>query len=124
MEVDNEVKEIDPNEIKVQKRKIKKIVVKKVLKHNATNNNNNTEASSSSSTSKNDDMMPIIHKPQIHGSTTGKESVKFDKRRIRVPVARFTPLKKAWEQLYKPIVEKMGLEIMFDPKNRFIDLRV
>jgi len=103
----NVQQELDPNEIKVQRRKIKKIIVKKVAK---------SQPSSSS--------QAPLQKPEIEGSTTGKESVKFDKRRIRVPVARFSPLKKSWEQLYKPIVEKMGLEIMFDPKNRYIDLRV
>lgn len=49
---------------------------------------------------------------------------KVQKRKVAVPQNRFTPLKQAWHQIYKPIVTHMGLEIRMNTKAKAIELRV
>lgn len=44
-------------------------------------------------------------------------------RRINVPPNRFTPLKNAWMEIYKPIVEHMKLNIRFNPKKKCVELK-
>ena len=43
--------------------------------------------------------------------------------RVRVPLHRFTPLKTNWEDIYRPIVEHMKLQIRFNPKMKCVELR-
>ena len=40
------------------------------------------------------------------------------------PSARLTPLKQAWPEIYKPIVEHMKLQIRYNTKRKTVDLRV
>lgn len=44
-------------------------------------------------------------------------------RQIRVPSNRYTALKKEWEKLYTPIVEKMELQIRMNTKKRLVEIR-
>jgi len=43
--------------------------------------------------------------------------------KVTVPPHRYTPLRTAWPEIYKPIVEHMKLQIRFDPKKRWIELK-
>jgi RNA-binding protein PNO1 len=43
--------------------------------------------------------------------------------RIAVPPHRYTPVKAAWMELYKPIVEYMKLQVRFNPKKKCIEMR-
>lgn len=51
-------------------------------------------------------------------------AVEKQQRKVRVPPNRVTPLKKDWEHIYTPIVEKMNLQIRMNPKLRVVELRV
>ena len=44
-------------------------------------------------------------------------------RRVRIPPHRYTPLKRNWEAIMRPIVEHMKIQIRFNPKNRKVELR-
>lgn len=44
-------------------------------------------------------------------------------RRVRVPPHRYTPLKQNWEQIMRPIVEHMKIQIRFNPKTRKVELK-
>ncbi len=45
-------------------------------------------------------------------------------RRINVPAHRLSPLQANWNDLYKPIVEHMKLQIRFNTKKKAIEIRV
>lgn len=44
-------------------------------------------------------------------------------RSIRVPLNRYTSLKKDWEKIYTPIVENMNLQIRMNTKKRMVEIR-
>eukprot|EP00501_MAST-03F_sp_TOSAG23-6_P002349 GSMAST32.ASY1.ANO1.2454.1 assembled CDS len=39
-------------------------------------------------------------------------------RQVKCPPHRYTPLKESWENIMKPIVEHMKLQVRFNPKKR------
>lgn len=45
-------------------------------------------------------------------------------RRVRVPMNRRAPLRKAWKELCEPVVEHMKLQIRMNPKRGQVELRV
>eukprot|EP00456_Euglypha_rotunda_P032839 TRINITY_DN2547_c0_g1_i5.p1 TRINITY_DN2547_c0_g1~~TRINITY_DN2547_c0_g1_i5.p1 ORF type:complete len:192 (-),score=40.11 TRINITY_DN2547_c0_g1_i5:15-590(-) len=68
--------------------------------------------------SKKEDSAPIF--PAISATElAGKHSYV----KVTVPPHRYTPLRSAWPDIYKPIVEHMKLQIRFDPKKRWIELK-
>lgn len=44
-------------------------------------------------------------------------------RSVRIPNHRYTPLKKHWESIMRPIVEHMQIQIRFNPKTRRVELK-
>ena len=44
-------------------------------------------------------------------------------RKIAVPAHRYSPLKENWMKLFTPIVERLGLQIRFNLKNRQVEIR-
>jgi len=48
---------------------------------------------------------------------------KAEFRRIPVPPHRYTPLRKAWMQLYTPIVEHLKLDVRMNPRNRCVEIK-
>eukprot|EP01138_Halocafeteria_seosinensis_P010849 gb/GECG01011081.1/.p1 GENE.gb/GECG01011081.1/~~gb/GECG01011081.1/.p1 ORF type:complete len:237 (+),score=22.21 gb/GECG01011081.1/:1-711(+) len=44
-------------------------------------------------------------------------------RSIRVPQHRYTPLREQWEDIMRPVVEYMKLQIRFNPKTRCVEMR-
>ncbi|KAK3013143.1 hypothetical protein RJ639_008566 [Escallonia herrerae] len=44
-------------------------------------------------------------------------------RKINVPQHRYTPLKKAWMEIYTPIMDQMGIDIRMNPKARKVELK-
>jgi RNA-binding protein PNO1 len=52
--------------------------------------------------------------------------ISLDCELVTDPIAfcRYTPLKAQWNEIYKPIVEHMKLQIRFNPKKRCVELRV
>lgn len=45
-------------------------------------------------------------------------------RQIRVPGNRFAPLKREWQNIYTPIVEKLHLQVRMNLKRRTVEIRV
>jgi RNA-binding protein PNO1 len=74
-----------------------------------------TETNSSSS----ELMKPSF--PAISAQVAG--SGRDETRSIRVPAHRYTPLKENWENIVKPIVEHMRLQIRMNTKNRTVELK-
>ena len=53
---------------------------------------------------------------------TGGEG-KTDFRKVTVPPHRYTPLREQWENIMRPLVEHMKLQVRFNPKNRSVELK-
>ncbi len=45
-------------------------------------------------------------------------------RRVAVPPHRMTPLRGAWQSIYKPIAEHMHLQVRMNVKTRHVEIRV
>lgn len=45
-------------------------------------------------------------------------------RSIRVPAHRYTPLKEAWDDIVKPLVDFMKLQVRMNPKARCVQIKV
>jgi hypothetical protein len=58
-----------------------------------------------------------------HFSSPHKQNTE-EVRQIRVPPHRFTPLKKNWEHIMKPIVEHLKLQIRMNTKLRCVEVKV
>lgn len=52
------------------------------------------------------------------------KEVEKQHRKIRVPDNRYSALKRQWEKIYVPIVERMNLQIRMNIKERMVELRV
>eukprot|EP01080_Neovahlkampfia_damariscottae_P005759 gene5759-9580_t len=61
-------------------------------------------------------------KPVFDKLTLDKNSSK-NSRSLRVPPNRYSALKKEWERIYTPIVEKMELQIRMNPKKKMVELK-
>lgn len=48
---------------------------------------------------------------------------KTEYRRIRCPQHRYTPLRKDWTNIIKPLIKYLKLQVRFNTKNRSIELR-
>eukprot|EP01026_Neomeris_dumetosa_P046106 TRINITY_DN391_c0_g1_i3.p2 TRINITY_DN391_c0_g1~~TRINITY_DN391_c0_g1_i3.p2 ORF type:complete len:244 (-),score=34.58 TRINITY_DN391_c0_g1_i3:346-1077(-) len=70
---------------------------------------------------KDDQQLPI--KPNFEPLKTQTVFVKPEFRTIGVPQHRMTPLKSAWMELYKPIVEVMKLDMRMNLKKRRVELK-
>eukprot|EP01062_Namystynia_karyoxenos_P000424 TRINITY_DN10140_c0_g1_i1.p1 TRINITY_DN10140_c0_g1~~TRINITY_DN10140_c0_g1_i1.p1 ORF type:complete len:220 (+),score=81.81 TRINITY_DN10140_c0_g1_i1:84-662(+) len=53
-----------------------------------------------------------------------KPQAKCEIRRVKVPQHRYTALKKAWMEIYTPIVEQCKLEVRMNLKTRSVELRL
>ena len=51
------------------------------------------------------------------------QSLKSASRRIPIPPHRMTPLKKAWIQIYTPLVQHLHLQVRMNVKKRSVDLK-
>jgi RNA-binding protein PNO1 len=49
---------------------------------------------------------------------------KVEVRKVRVPAHRYTPLRKEWENVMKPIVDHLKLQIRMNTKTRCVELKV
>lgn len=52
-----------------------------------------------------------------------KEGIKSDKRQIRIPAHRLTPLKENWNKIFKPLTENLLLQVRFNVKARTVQIR-
>lgn len=59
---------------------------------------------------------PALHAREVNGT----ESLY---QRVRVPPHRYTPLRKDWESIMRPLVEHMQLQVRFNPKARCVELK-
>src|SRR5690349_8878956 len=44
-------------------------------------------------------------------------------RRVRIPPHRYTPLKNNWENIMRPMVEHMKIQVRFNPKTRSVEMK-
>mmetsp|Transcript_13946 Transcript_13946/g.15890 ORF Transcript_13946/g.15890 Transcript_13946/m.15890 type:complete len:233 (+) Transcript_13946:104-802(+) len=44
-------------------------------------------------------------------------------RRIRIPPHRYTPLRNNWENIMRPLVEHMKIQVRFNPKTRMVEMK-
>jgi len=44
-------------------------------------------------------------------------------RRVRIPSHRYTPLQNQWENILRPLVDHMKLQVRFNPKNRSVEMK-
>eukprot|EP01061_Rhynchopus_euleeides_P013385 TRINITY_DN23389_c0_g1_i2.p1 TRINITY_DN23389_c0_g1~~TRINITY_DN23389_c0_g1_i2.p1 ORF type:complete len:196 (+),score=74.94 TRINITY_DN23389_c0_g1_i2:127-714(+) len=49
---------------------------------------------------------------------------KDELRKVKIPQHRYTALKKAWMEIYTPLVEQCHLEVRMNLKNRCVEIRV
>jgi RNA-binding protein PNO1 len=63
-------------------------------------------------------------KPQFPALTAQQmSSGRIEVRQVRCPPHRYTPLKENWENIMKPIVEHMKLQVRFNPKKRCVEMK-
>mmetsp|Transcript_80239 Transcript_80239/g.249040 ORF Transcript_80239/g.249040 Transcript_80239/m.249040 type:complete len:263 (-) Transcript_80239:249-1037(-) len=62
-------------------------------------------------------------KPDFPAITPKQQGLKRQLRRVTVPPHRMTPLKNAWMELIKPVVEHMKLQVRMNVKRRAIEIR-
>eukprot|EP00941_MAST-03F_sp_MAST-3F-sp1_P003414 g3414.t1 len=48
---------------------------------------------------------------------------RIEVRQVKCPQHRYTPLKENWENIMKPIVEHMKLQVRFNPKKRCVEMK-
>ena len=51
------------------------------------------------------------------------KKVRRETRKVAIPKHRITPLKKEWMKIFTPIVEHLKLEIRFDTKYKYVEIR-
>ena len=61
--------------------------------------------------------------PQFRALKPEEMAGKSQYRAVRIPPHRYTPLKHNWEQIMRPIVEHMKIQVRFNPKNRKVELK-
>lgn len=44
-------------------------------------------------------------------------------RRVRIPAHRYTPLRNNWENIMRPLVEHMKVQVRFNPKTRNVEMK-
>lgn len=44
-------------------------------------------------------------------------------RRVRIPPHRYTPLRNNWENIMRPLVEHMKIQVRFNPKTRNVEMK-
>ena len=74
-----------------------------------------------------DDDGPAHSKPTFAalGGPGGRRApVKSELRRVTIPPHRFTPLRNDWENIMKPIVDHMKLQIRVNPRSRCVEMKV
>ncbi|TDH72105.1 hypothetical protein CCR75_004570 [Bremia lactucae] len=69
------------------------------------------------------DTNDTIVRPEFPALSVQQSGGKNDFRRVRVPAHRYTPLKKDWPNIMKPIVEHLKLQIRMNTKTRCIELK-
>lgn len=62
----------------------------------------------------------VRHGPMMN---TAQGARNLGTRRVRVPPHRFTPLRNEWENIMRPLVEYMKLQVRFNPRTRCVELR-
>jgi len=68
-----------------------------------------------------DDGDDVPSYPALRAADMNKGRQTYQK--VNVPPHRYTPLKNAWMDIYRPIVEHMKLQIRFDPSKKCVELR-
>lgn len=62
-------------------------------------------------------------RPKFSSVANSGEHVKFDKRNIRVPPHRFSPLKETWVKIYEPLVNHLKLQVRMDLRKKEVQIR-
>uniref|UniRef100_A0A7S3PRC7 K Homology domain-containing protein n=1 Tax=Aplanochytrium stocchinoi TaxID=215587 RepID=A0A7S3PRC7_9STRA len=44
-------------------------------------------------------------------------------RKVRIPPHRYTPLRNNWENIMRPLVEHMKIQVRFNPKTRMVEMK-
>lgn len=62
-------------------------------------------------------------RPKFSSVANSGQAVKFDKRSIRVPPNRFSPLKDSWIKIYEPLVNHLKLQVRMDVRKKEVQIR-
>lgn len=62
-------------------------------------------------------------RPKFSSVANSGRAVKFDKRSIRVPPNRFSPLKDTWIKIYEPLVNHLKLQVRMDIRKKEVQIR-
>ena len=65
----------------------------------------------------------IVERPVFPPVKREKLAEGSEMRKIAVPAHRYSPLKENWMKLFTQIVERLGLQIRFNLKNRQVEIR-
>lgn len=57
------------------------------------------------------------------GELSADNNKKSTFRKVNVPAHRYTPLREQWENITRPVVEHMKLQIRFNPKSRTVEIK-
>jgi len=64
-----------------------------------------------------------VESPPVFEELRTKEAVPVQYRKVRIPAHRYTPLKKQWAHVIKPLTEKLKLQVRFNPRSRCVELK-
>lgn len=64
-----------------------------------------------------------VFPPLAPGELSADNNKKATFRKVSVPPHRYTPLREQWENITRPIVEHMKLQIRFNQKNRTVEIK-
>eukprot|EP01063_Lacrimia_lanifica_P017556 TRINITY_DN24611_c0_g1_i1.p1 TRINITY_DN24611_c0_g1~~TRINITY_DN24611_c0_g1_i1.p1 ORF type:complete len:195 (+),score=94.55 TRINITY_DN24611_c0_g1_i1:55-639(+) len=59
---------------------------------------------------------------KVFNKKAGKDDV-VELKRVKIPAHRYTALKKAWMEIYTPLVEQCHLEVRMNLKTRSVEIR-
>lgn len=62
-------------------------------------------------------------RPKFSSVANSGQRVKFDKRSIRVPPNRLSPLKDMWIKIYEPLVNHLKLQVRMDVRKKEVQIR-
>lgn len=62
---------------------------------------------------------PVFGKLSAREMSGGRDAY----QRVRIPAHRYTPLKSNWENIMRPLVEHMKIQVRFNPKTRMVEMK-
>jgi len=120
-EMINNNSEQDFKEVKTRKSRKRKVQQMDCDFDNTINNNNtiNSNNENNETIDKNKEILPNFEPIKKEKLSSGQTET----RKISVPAHRYTPLKESWLKIFSPIVDHLHLQIRFNLKSRFVEIR-